>query len=399
MGKQPMTLLSKTDLLTLASTHASHCVSIYLPTHEAGQEIQQDPIRLKNQLSVAEDRLIQSGLGAKEAQRILEPAAALLDEQSFWQHQSSGLALFITPEQLYYYRVPVAFETMTVVGDRFHVKPLLPLITNDGQFYILAASQNKVSLYQATRDSVQSVDLGNTPLSKEVALRYDDPQASLQGHSGSSNQSPQGGSQIVSGQGGGKDSENTDILRFFHLVSDGVEKVLGGQSAPLIFMGVEFLFPLYRSANKYPHLMAEAVDFQPDQLSPTEVRDRALEVVAPHFSASRKAASERYGSLKASDQASSDLAVVLNAAENGQIDSLLIAKGVQRWGHFDATAREVSYHDEQISDSQDLLNIAAIKAFATDASVYLVDRADMPEGADIAATLRYPIMQTELVSA
>ena len=42
-------------------------------------------------------------------------------------------------------------------GDRFHLKPLLPLLTGDGRFYVLAVSQNAVRLLQGTRHSIHEI--------------------------------------------------------------------------------------------------------------------------------------------------------------------------------------------------------------------------------------------------
>ncbi len=396
-----MPLLSRKELQSLLGIQQSICVSIYLPTHQAGRETRQDPIRLKNQLSQAEAQLNAAGIDGSEQQQLLKPAADLLEDGDFWQHQNSGLALFITAGQFRIYRVPLEFEPMTVVGDQFHAKPLIPLLTDDGQFYVLAASQNKVALYQATRSSVQSVDLDNTPLSLETALRYDDPEESLQGHTGSrvSGGRNGGGQTVFHGQGGGKDGDNSDILRFFHLVADGVEAVLGGQTIPLVFIGVDFLFPIYKEANQYPHLMAEAVEYQPDQLSPEEIRDRAIQIVESHFSANRRAAVEQYGNLLDKNQATADLQTILNASHDGQIDTLLIAADTQVWGSFDAKSRQIDQHDQRTAESQDLLNIAATQALYTDADVFVVDRAEVPDQANAAATLRYPILNQDLVSA
>ena len=47
-----------------------------------------------------------------------------------------------------------------VVTDNFHIKPLLPLFTGDGHFYILALSQNEVRLLSGTRYSVSEVEIG-----------------------------------------------------------------------------------------------------------------------------------------------------------------------------------------------------------------------------------------------
>jgi hypothetical protein len=43
-----------------------------------------------------------------------------------------------------------------VVTDRFHIKPLLPLLSGDGRFYVLALSQSEVRLLQGTRYSVSA---------------------------------------------------------------------------------------------------------------------------------------------------------------------------------------------------------------------------------------------------
>lgn len=394
-----MPLLSKSELRSLTENQSSPCTSIYLPTHEAGREIQQDPIRLKNQLSEAEAQLGAKGMNEQEIQTLLKPAIALMDDANFWRHQSQGLALFITPDTFRYYRVPLSFEELTIVADQFYTKPLLPLITNDGQFYVLAASQGEITLYQATRESMQPVDLKDTPRSLEVALRYDDPEESLQGHTNGRAATISGGSTVFNGQGSGKDSENSDILRFFHLVSDGVENVLNGQEVPLVFLGVDFLFPIYKQTNKYPHLMEDAVAHQPDRLSPEEIRDRALKIVEPRFNADRKTAIENYGNLQDKNQATADLEVILNAAFNGQIDTLFVSADSKQWGSFDEKSRKITYQDEAEAGSEELLNIVAIKALSTDAEVHVVEQSEMPVKAAVAATLRYPIMRQELVNA
>ncbi|MEM8505510.1 MAG: hypothetical protein AAF716_20450 [Cyanobacteria bacterium P01_D01_bin.1] len=379
---------SKAKLQALTNTQDKPCVSIYLPTHEAGRETRQDPIRLKNQLSEAEEQLNQLS-DSVDVGTLLQPAVDLLEDQAFWQHQQAGLALFLSPGSFSCYRLPLEFEAFTFVGDRFYTRPLVPLLSEDGQFYALAASQNKVVLYQATRHQVHSVPLDDTPDSLEVALRFDDPEESLQGHGTGRS----GDRQIFHGQGSGKDSENTDILRFFHQISDGVEKVLAGQTVPLVFVGLDFLFPIYKQANKYLHLMEEAVDFQPDQLSPEEVRDRALKIIEPSFLENRRQAVEKYGSLADKNQATQDIAQILSAAANGQIETLLLDEHAQVWGTFNVDSRKATFHDEPRSDSQDLIDWAVTQALQTDAEIYFTKADELPGGVIAIATLRYPIMQ------
>ena len=119
-------------------------------------------------------------------QKMLEPASKFLQDYDFWQHQSDGLAIFLSSNRVRRYRLPLNFEELMVVTDHFHIKPLLPLFTGDGQFYILALSQNEVRLLLGTRDSVSQIDIGQVGGSLAEAIPSTNHQMSLQLHSSGS---------------------------------------------------------------------------------------------------------------------------------------------------------------------------------------------------------------------
>jgi len=124
----------KSELEQLMRKEQQWCVSIYMPTHRTGVDAQQDPIRLKNLLGKAEKELSDRGIGRRDVQKMLDPVSKLLQDSDFWQHQSDGLAIFLTSNGIRRYRLPLNFEEFVTVMDRFHIKPLLPLFTGDGQF-------------------------------------------------------------------------------------------------------------------------------------------------------------------------------------------------------------------------------------------------------------------------
>jgi hypothetical protein len=86
------------------------CVSIYMPTHRTGTETQQDPLRLRNLLGEAEKRLSARGVSTRAVQEMLELANKLLQDSYFWQHQSDGLAIFLSSHRVRSYRLPLNFE-------------------------------------------------------------------------------------------------------------------------------------------------------------------------------------------------------------------------------------------------------------------------------------------------
>jgi hypothetical protein len=164
-----MDVVTHDELEALVRISEGPCVSLFQPTHRVGPDTRTfaraDVIRFKNGLREIEQRLLATGSGSRESGAILEPARALLEDAEFWQYQSDGLALFAAPGFFRTYRVPLTVPELAVVGPRFHVKPLLPLLTGDGLFYVLALSQNAVRMFEATRDRISPLDVTGMPQS------------------------------------------------------------------------------------------------------------------------------------------------------------------------------------------------------------------------------------------
>jgi hypothetical protein len=62
---------------------------------------------------------------------------------------------------------------------------------------------------------------------------------------------------------------------------------------------------------------------------------------------------------------------------------------VQRWGTFIEPTRDVVLHDSPEAGDEDLLNVLAIDALRNGGTIYAVSPAEMPDGGEVAALLRY----------
>jgi hypothetical protein len=160
-----MDIVTIDDLKPLMEPQDGWCISLFMPTHRGGPDVQQDPIRLRNLLRDAEDQLLAQELRQPDVDALLAPARRLLDEPGFWHEQSDGLAVFVGASSFHHFSVPLDLSELVIVGEAFYLKPLLPLLTGDGRFYVLALSQNAVRLLQGTRHSVELIDLPGVPLS------------------------------------------------------------------------------------------------------------------------------------------------------------------------------------------------------------------------------------------
>jgi hypothetical protein len=388
-----MDIMTRAELEQLMNKEQQWCVSIYMPTHRAGREAQQDPIRLKNLLGEADKRLSDKGVGRRDIQKMLEPASKLLQDSYFWQHQSDGLAIFISPNRVRRYRLPLNFAELIDVTDHFHIKPLLPLFTGDGQFYILALSQNVVRLLNCTRDSVSEVDIGQVGGSLAEAIPSVNHQMSLQLHtSGSTGGVSGSGSVTFHGQAGGSDeSAKNELLRYFRLVSDDLTEFLKGDQVPLVLVGVDYLLPIYKEANTYPNLIDTVIKGNPDLLRADELHKNAWEIIRPLFQAAQEEAVAHYQQLagQASERVTDTLEKIVPAASDGRVETLFVAAGVQQWGVIDPVTSEIEIHDQIESGDESLLDLAVVQTYLKGGIVYAVEPEIVPGGTSAAAVLRY----------
>jgi len=179
-----MQIADRVDFEALAQFEDEVCVSIYLPTVQAGSETQENPIRLKNLLTEATKRLADARHDLPEAQieRLLEPARALVDDMEFWAHQSEGLAIFLASGDFQSYKLPLDVPKQVVVDEHYYLKPLLPLLSGDQTFYLLALSQGELRVFKGDRYGLVEVTPDDMPDSLSDALKWDDPEMHLDWH-------------------------------------------------------------------------------------------------------------------------------------------------------------------------------------------------------------------------
>lgn len=386
-----MSILTRDDLKTLYQEQEGVCISIYMPTHSKATETDKGRIQLKNLLAEAEKQLLTAGLRVSDVQKLLEPAHKFLWDNLFWRHQDEGLALFLSSETFYCYSLPYDFEALAVVADCFYIKPLLPLLADDGHFFILALSLNRVRLLLSTRYSVGEVDLAEISVSLAGTLVPVGPERKLQSHTGSG---PSGNARravIFHGYGAVDKQIRANILRYFRQIDAGLSSLLKNEHAPLLLAGVESLLPLYREVNSYPHLIGESIMGNLEGLRMEDLHQRGLTIVQPLFQQTHRQAVAKYQQLIGirSEKAANDPFQIIGAANYGRIETLFVALGQRLWGRFDPNTGTVELHNTKELGDGDLLNFAAIQTMINGGTVYVAKSKEMPSRSLFAAIYRY----------
>jgi hypothetical protein len=387
-----MDIFPKDEFKTLVAVQTAGCVSIsiYMPTYRAGRaEVQQNQIRLKKMLREAQERLEKSGLRRPEAEDYLRPIAGLVDDSSFWVEAGDGLAVFLAKDYFRYFRLPVAFPELLETAESFHIRPLLPMLAADGRFYVLALSQNAVRLLQCTRFGFHELDIaGKIPRSLAEALRYDDTDREFQYHAHFGVRGLD--SPTVSAHGPDVEDTKDNLLRFFQMLDRGLKRgFLNDETAPLVVIGVDYLFPIYKQANTYAGLLDKPFDGNPDKMSAADLHRHGLGAVEPYFGEKQAEARRLYSELTGLGRTTDKLSKIVSDSYHGRVQTLFVANDRQKWGSYDPATDKVTVRTRAKSCDQDLLDFAAAHTLAHRGEVYAVDIEQVPGKKPIAAALRY----------
>jgi hypothetical protein len=385
-----MDKISRDDLKVLLERESPPCgaVSIYMPTNRVGPGIQQNPARLKSLLTKTADRLIQARLTPAEAKQFMLPMLRLLGDQAFWQHPGDGLAIFLNGDMFRYYRLPLSFNEVVSVGDRFYIKPLIPFFGGEDRFFVLALSQNEVRLILGSPSGSREIDLaGAIPRRLDEVQRDKKPGRALQYHAGAPGKGKE--SEVFHGQSWTEQAKK-DIQRFFQQIDKGLHRdILTEETAPLLLAGVDYLHPIYKKVNTYHNLFDRGITGNPEGLGVEELRKRGWALVEPHFRQVREDALDEYRLLAGTGHTSSDITEIVTNAYAGKVELLLVVPGTPRWGTYNPATSTVAVHEKEAIGDRDLLDFAAACVLRHRGKVFVIEPESMPDRAPGAAIFRH----------
>lgn len=375
----------------LLAWRSDACVSLYVPTAVVGPATRQNPIRLKNAVAEAEDRLADRGLRSPDADAILRPARALVEAHAFWTRQGPGLAVFADRSAARVCRLDRSVGVLVTVGYRPHVKPLLATLRDDERWWTLALSQNRIRLLACgpERGDVEDVTPADMPANLDEALGHEREEPHLQFHTGTRNRGTGLRPAMFHGQGGVAEEQKDKVLRFCRVVAAHVQPILARAPAPVVLACVEWIAPLYRQAADSDLVLDAHVPGNPDATAEETLRERTRAIVEARSRAALASVVERFRVGRAHGLASSDLRAVLQASAMGRIAELLVPVGRRIWGAYDAASDRLRLLEPGVPDAEDLLDLVAVETLRQGGTVHAVEPEAMPGGDALAAVFRY----------
>lgn len=387
--------INKSLFLELAGYKGKYCLSVFLPTHKQGMEVneQQDLIAFKNVLQEAEKRLHEKQVEEITIKRLLKPGYDLLRDDKFWYHLDQGLAFFIADDYFKYIRLPFTPPQEMILNTSFFVAPLAKALSLNEYFYLLVMSKKQVKFFRLDAFGIAQIHIDELPKGIDDVVHFEEKDDEKLFRMGGGAGRAGGGAQSANfhGIGSGKPDDKENITMYLDEVDETLWKeVLSTETAPLLLAGIEYMIPIYRSVTNYRYIWDEELAHGALEREDAGLLYKmAMEKMEPYFQQRLNNAKELYGNQSATELTVSAPADIIPAAFYGQISHLFVQEGAHVWGTFDDQNNKLQIHARQEEGDDCLVDRAVMKTIETNGEVFVLPPDKMPVQSVMAAVLRY----------
>ncbi|MBX3011603.1 MAG: hypothetical protein KF832_08840 [Caldilineaceae bacterium] len=384
--------LDHTEVATLLTMQAGPCISCFWPLTAAGApEAETDHV--PSLLHTAKRQLATYRLSPTAIDQLLAPLTLLAEAQGEAHDPSGGIACFITPQRSLAYHLPLALSPLVVVGPHPYLRPLLPMLAGNEEFYLLVLGKNAVRLWQGTHTTITAVPLFSLPAHLPGSRPCADVEQHQQWHAAGSYRSD-GWSSVSLPEREEVGAETIDaapLLPFLQRVDQIVTRRLARIHAPLLLAGVATAQELYRTISHYPHVIATGLNDTDERTTPATLQAAAWHMVASLLQDTPAQALARYHRLaeQGDGHTVTEIKNVVLAALYQQVDTLFITPATKLWGRLIPESHQVVVHKEANPGDEELINLALLYTLQHHGAAYLVAPAEIQESSSVAALLRY----------
>lgn len=387
-----MARLTFEDIEKLGSVKDELCISIFLPTHRYGQEVnnKEDMLAFKSELQKISSKLSDHGHSEGEIKSLLKPAYELLNNQEYWRHLQDGLAVYISKDFFSNETYPVSFELKHFVAREFIITPLLPLLVNTEEFYILNLDRDGIDLYKADQFNIQKEDMPSDLIPKDMkqVMKYFEFEKHFDGKPMPSAESP---SITTHGHRQEIDQDYKYLQEYLNEVSQGLDTFLGEERIPLVLAGGVEIQALYRNSSHYSNIHPEGVQGNFSDISKDDLHKKAWSIIKDTIERPMRNDIKKYEAWAGTGKTSYDLHDIYTAVVGGRVESICIDKCFQAWGNYNEY-EITEVHQNQHDDDMDLTNTIAYHCLAHNGKVIPMNKEELPEkevDVHITAVYRY----------
>lgn len=324
----------KATLKSLRETKADPAVSIFVKTHREHPANDQDPIALKNQLKVAEERLIKE-YDKRTATTILDNIHAKTKELNH-NYNLDTLAIFASTDDVQIVRMPLDTTERVVISYRFATRDLVRDMASAVHYYIVVLTRDGARLIEASNDRVVAeFDKDNDKQNNMESIPFPIDNNGL----------------YTTGDGGSDRSSNNEssyLKEFFNQVDKSVQELWGEHKMPLVIVGDIRNIGYYKDVCDRPENIIATVSnvTELEEGSAQHIVDSVQEAVEKYRTSLHEAALGEIDKARGANMLRTDLQDVYRAAFQGAGETLYVRRGYIQSAKIDETAQTLTLVDD-----------------------------------------------------
>lgn len=294
-------MITRHDLDQLQSLTRVPALSILLPTHRTSPNNKQDPIRVKNLVDEATQRL-----GAEFSQRELEPLLKQLESlvnTIDYPYTLDGIAMYVSHDFAKLYHLPFSVPARVVIDQTFATRDLVYGMHRALRYWVLLLSQASTRLLAGTGETLEEVYDQTFPIQMTgpgatAPLPYD------------------------------ADSSYLDDRhrRFFQQVDSAFSTYAKEEALPLIVGGVDRQISFFREVSQYSSLIAGTLTGNFDRASIHELTPQVWSIVQSVRKAQQTSALQELDQAMGAQKVVSTVEEAWRLAQDGRGKLLLVEK-------------------------------------------------------------------------
>ncbi len=361
--------MNRHDIHLLQQVRGYPALTITLPTHRTSPDNRQDPIRVRNLMTQATNRLL-NDFKRREVEPLLARLERLVSEIDF-RYTLDGLALFVTQDFARAFQVPFRLKERIVVDETFATRDLVFTLNRSPRYWTLALSEKPTRLFEGNRDALVEITEGGFPMTHE---------------------GPGGATPLPGGQGVQKSAYRDERHRqFFRQVDAALKPVMVEDPLPLAVVGVDRFLAFFNEVTAHRDAVLTTMTGSHDKTAPHELAKLVWPLVEANLANRRQGVMDELGRAISERKVASTVGEVWRFAHEGRGALLLVEEDFHYPATVDASGMHLSPADDTMAPGvmDDAVDEIIEAVLSRQGRVVFVDNRQLAEHQRIALILRY----------
>ncbi len=296
------------------------CVSITLPTHRIAPENRQDPVRVKNLVREAANRLTEE-FPKREIEPLLLRLEKLADSIDY-NVLLDGLVLYANQDFSQSFMLPFSIPERVIVDDTFLTRDLVHALNHSIRYWVLSLSEKPTRLYEGVGNHLVEIQSEGFPMEHVM---------------------PGGSKSLPGGKGINKSAYRDEYHRkFFRQVDAALKTFMDADRLPLIVVGVDRYHAFFNEVTRYSDLIFGQITGNHDKTSAFELSKLVWPLVETWLAEQQQQALGELGKAVSDRKVATEISDVWRKAVGGLGHHLLVEENFEYPARLDEESQNLT---------------------------------------------------------